>query len=132
MPPTFRGRFGQFAISVIQRLLWWYTAPLRSFARVTGQLLGAHSDVVEQLKDAQEDHNQKIQRLEARLYELEQLSAHSVSRLEAQLEAETLARGVIEQRLLSELSPIPETLGVIRTQLEKFRRTRFSRDWPRK
>jgi hypothetical protein len=66
MPPTLRGRFGQFAISLIQRLLWWYTAPLRSFARVTGQLLGTHSEVVEQLKDAHEDYDRKIQQLEAR------------------------------------------------------------------
>jgi hypothetical protein len=52
MPPvahTFRGAAGRFAIGILQRLMWWYTRSLRSFAGSVGTHLQASTEAIEVL-----------------------------------------------------------------------------------
>jgi len=47
--PTLRGRVGAVAISIFQRLLWWYTDSLKTSARLTRTHLQVATETVEAL-----------------------------------------------------------------------------------
>lgn len=58
--PTLRGTVGRFAITVLQKLLWWYTRSLKQLAESTGNHLQASTEAIELLACMTEANRREI------------------------------------------------------------------------
>ena len=67
---TFRARCGRVAIRFLQRLLWWYTSPLRLFAGAVWKHLQEELLVLEQLAHAQQSAQRDLAALQEEVRQL--------------------------------------------------------------
>jgi SAM-dependent methyltransferase len=66
-PQTLRGKLGTWAVLAIRRLLWWYTQPIKNFAKITEHSLREHAVATADLRAALESEMAAREALASRL-----------------------------------------------------------------
>jgi O-antigen chain-terminating methyltransferase len=107
MPPTFRGRFGNFLLRIIGRFLWWYSRQLRDHSAVVLALARAQNRVLEASAQTHRDLAERIGRIEQEISVPE-----SGSQIHAQIQE-------IVAPLLSEMAALREQMGLPIRLVEK-------------